>query len=159
MLYQTTIPAGCAEEQEFRSLIEQLSKMSGQRIEIEMQLSISTDSMELSAVLDNLADVLRDGKPTIIPVRANGHKKKKKADKAKTGAGVKPAPTRGPHVRSIKVNGSGEMISRFELDRRLAERVIEPGTELHSPKHGKMIVQQLESDQSLALFNELGEQL
>lgn len=156
MLYQTTIPAGCAEEQEFRSLLEQISKMSGQRIEIEVQLSIGTDSLELSTALDNLADVLRNGKPKITPERSNGHKKHKKQKAPKTD-GVKAEPTRGPHVRSIKVNGSDEMISRFELNRRLSERTILPGTELHSPKYGKIIVRvSAEDDSLLVVVNEDG---
>ena len=71
---------------------------------------------------------------------------------------MKKAPTRGPHVRSIKVNGSDEMISRFELNRRLLEHKIDPGTVLHSPKYGKMIVQNGGSDSvPLTLVNEQGE--
>lgn len=155
MLYQTTIPAGCAEEQEFRSLIEQLSRMSGQPIEMEVQLAIGTDSLELSTMLDNLVEALRNGKPKSTAVRSNGHKKHRKQKAAKA-EGVKPEPTRGPHVRSIKVNGSGEMISRFELDRRLREHEITIGTELHSPKHGTIKVALTSDGEALVLVNEAG---
>jgi len=159
MLYQIAIPTKCAEEQEVRSLIEQLSRMCGQRIEMEVQLSISTDSLELSTMLDDLAEVLRNGKPRNTHLRSNEHKKhrKQKTDKAN---GAKSEPTRGPHVRSIQVNGSGEMISRFELNRRLTDHSIEPGTELHSPKFGKIIVSvSAEDDSLLVVVNEDGKQV
>lgn len=55
-------------------------------------------------------------------------------------------------MRSIQIVGVEEKISRFELDKRLRENTIEVGTELHSPKHGKLKVQML--DNALVLINE-----
>lgn len=86
-------------------------------------------------------------------------RKKNKTKKVKAeNEGPKPEPTRGPHVRSIKIHGSGEMISRFELNKRLAEHMIDPGTELHSPKYGKIIVRNGGSEgEPLTVVNEAGE--
>lgn len=64
---------------------------------------------------------------------------------------------RGPHVRSIQIIATGEMISRFELDKRLRGQAIGDGTELHSPKHGKMIV--VRAGEDLILQNKDGELL
>jgi len=104
-------------------------------------------SVNLSAMLDQLRDAIDNGDAVIGVPKKKAKAKTKKNNVKQVDDGEKPEPTRGPHVRSIKVNGSGEMISRFELNKRLAEHAIEPGTDLHSPKYGKIRVT-FESDES-----------
>lgn len=161
MLYQTAIPAEAMDEQELLDLVKQLAKISGQEITIQKQIVIMTDSTDLSTILDTLADTMRDKCP-LVDVKKNGHKKpveKKFRKKNKsTEDGFKPAPTRGPHVKSIKIESTREMISRFELDKRLRERTIEPNTQLHSPKHGTMTVRNnVPAGEPYQLVNLIGE--
>lgn len=163
MIYKTEIPLEVVDEAELASLVNQLAKVAGQKIEMEKQIIISTDSSELSLMLDALGDAIKSGDAaTLSAAKRSTRKPKAETKKPKklkqAEGGEKREPTRGPHVRSIKVNGSGEMISRFELNRRLQEKAIEPGTELHSPKYGKIIVKVLpDADQTFVVVNELGE--
>jgi hypothetical protein len=137
MLYETPFPVGGIEEQELRALVEQLSKISGAKVELSMQITVSTDDVNLNCMFETLRDTIHDGRAKARPLK-KGRTPKMKIKKMV--GGVKPEPTRGPHVRSIKVNGSGEMISRFELNKRLAAHEIMPGTQLHSPKYGNVTV-------------------
>lgn len=151
MIYQTPIAFNDVDEQELCDLVNRLAKVSGQKIEIEKQIVISTDSTDLSSILDALAEAIQNGDAVIKSAKRNVKEKPKaKSQKPKTiEGGVKPEPTRGPHVRSIKVNGSGEMISRFELNKRLADHAIDIDTKLHSPKYGQMMVAAQTGDESL----------
>lgn len=73
MLYQTSIPIGAIDEDELQSLVNSLGKVWGQKVDMEKQIVISTDSSELSLVLDSMADTIRNGPP----VAAKVQKKKK----------------------------------------------------------------------------------
>lgn len=139
MKYETTIPAGNIDEVELTDLVKRLAKIAGASFEIDRQIMISTDDSFLLSMVLAFADTVRNGTVEVIqaPERSNGHKKRKVK---KAEATTKKEPSRGPHVRSIQVNGSGEMISRFELNRRLRERTIEPGVTLRSPKYGVLTV-------------------
>ena len=139
MLYQTSIPVGSIDEKELFALVNQLAKLAGHPIEIERQFVISTDSTDLSSILDSLVDAIKTG-ASVPAVRKNGHKKTRVKIHKQKAAGEKKEPTRGPHVRSITVISTKEKISRFELNRKLQEKSIEPGSELHSPKFGKIFV-------------------
>jgi len=147
MLYSISVPVEAVNEDEFLDLVHRLAKVYGQTVEIQKQITIWTGNEDLKSVLESLADATRNGGPTVDVAPRNGHKKQKKLGGGKRGRKPKPTedkgkrePTRGPHIRSIKIEGTGEMISRFELDKRLKERTIDPGTQLHSPKHGTITV-------------------
>ena len=149
--YQIAIPLICIDEDEFVDLLNRLAKVAGKPFEAEKQMVVSTDDAYLYSMFTSLTDAIRNQVPAADVVRKNGHAKTAKTRK-KLGGGkrskkqeaarqeVKHEPTRGPHVRSIKIESTGEMISRFELDKRLSERTIDPGSQLHSPKHGTMTV-------------------
>lgn len=141
MLYETSIPIGQIAENEIRELVSKLASVTGQKVEIEQHFVISTDSQDLSSMLDTLALAIQDGKPVISTQKnLGGRRSKKRKRKAEKQDGVKKEPTRGPHIRSIRIIRTGEMISRYELEKHLREHAIEPGTALHSPKHGNLVV-------------------
>ena len=169
LLHQTAISLGDIEEGELMELLRKLETVTRQAIQADKQIVISTDSPELSAMLNALADSIHKGETISTVTRKNGHgkpkpvveKKNQKKNKP-TEDGVKLEPTRGPHVRSIKISSTGEMISRYELNRRLDEYVIDIGTEVHSPKYGELIVTQKTRDdgaRSLVVVNEAGEEV
>jgi hypothetical protein len=85
-------------------------------------------------------------------------KRKKSTGSDLTITNVKKEPTRGPHVRSIELKGTGEMISRYELNTRLVHHFIAPGTKLHSPKYGEITVKNGGGeDEPYTVVNEKGE--
>lgn len=149
MIYRTEIPFADVDEQELCDLVNQLARVSGQKIEIEKQIVVSTDSLNLSSMLDQLRDAIDNGDAVLGVPKKKAKAKTKKNNVKQVEGGEKPEPTRGPHVRSIKVNGSGEMISRFELNKRLAEHTIMMDTKLHSPKYGQLMVAAQTGDESL----------
>ena len=158
MDYTTKFPTSIIDEPELEALVETLRKMTGKNILIEKLYVVTTDDINLSSMLDGLKDSLKETAVEPIKVKANGHKKVRKPRKMKAADdGFKPAPTRGPHVRSIRIVATGEMISRFELDKRLAVCSIIEGTKLHSPKHGTMTV--VLTSEGMVLHNEAGELL
>ncbi len=146
-------------------LVEQIARMKHADVEIEDMFVVTSDDPSLLAALDVL--FAPNGVMEKKAMKKETRKIKKRAKIIQDGwkgngqeSEPKPEPTRGPHVRLIKVNGTGEMISRFELNKRLAEHTIEPGTELHSPKHGKTVVKTTGNDEDpFVLTNEAGEQL
>lgn len=84
MKYQTVFPVGGVEEKTLRNLAEQLSSVSGQRIDIAMQIVVSTEDVDLSSMLDTLRDKIAAGKPVKITHRKNGHNKPKPANDGMT---------------------------------------------------------------------------
>ena len=141
MLYQTSYPVAAIDEQQIRDLVNQMSRISGQRIDIDTQIVVSTEDANLSAMLECLRDsIVENGPVAKVKPLKKGRTPKIKIKKL-VETGPKPEPTRGPHVRSIKIiDETGEMISCFELNKRLADHTIEPGCIVHSPKYGNLTV-------------------
>ena len=78
MLYQTRIIYDKLDEQEICDLVQHLAKFSVTEILIEKQLMISTDDINLSSMLDSLADAIRDRGPIVMPVHKKSKVKKSK---------------------------------------------------------------------------------
>ena len=76
MSYQTLISINAIDEDEFCDLVNRLAKVSGQSVEFEKQLVISTDSEDLHSILASLTDAIRSGEPAGDVVRKNGHAKR-----------------------------------------------------------------------------------
>lgn len=164
MNYTTTIPVGKIDEDELLGFVERLQKITGQTLIVEKQYAICTNDTTISAMLDGLKEIAEDAsrvsKVTVNVTKVKARSKLVKKAWKKNDEEPKPAPSRGPHVRSIQIDGTGEMISRFELDKRLTEKTIPVGTKLHSPKHGAMSVDLDPVDNATyVLVNEQGEQL
>src|SRR6185369_6781116 len=123
MLFQTSIPIRDTDENELRDLIQRLAKIAGSEFEIDRRLMVSTDSSFLSTLLESVADAISNGHAEQIAIKKPKAPKKQKSQKKNDG--VKHEPTRGPHVRSIKVIATAEMISRHELNKRLADHAIQ----------------------------------
>jgi hypothetical protein len=159
------IPAGLVDDDELDVLVKQIATMKCADAEIEKQFVVTNDSPSLLAALRalfgdhtvkaekrvkrNIERVQRRSKMVQDGWKGNGNGSKPEAVNE-----PKPAPTRGPHVRSIELD-DGEKISRFELNKRLSEKTIEPGTWMHSPKHGRIKVS-IQED-ALVLVNEAGD--
>lgn len=138
MRNQVLIPAGDVDDDQLDALVQQIAAMKCADAEIEKQYVVTSDSPALLAALRALFGDSAVAAETKQKRNAERIQKRSKiVSDAWQGNGKKPEPTRGPHVRSIKVNGGGEMISRFELNKRLAEKSIAEGTVLHSPKYGE----------------------
>lgn len=161
------VPLDAIDENDLVEFIGRIKVLTHADVRIQRQFVLTSDSPSVLSGLEFLFGEVMV-KPEYQNPKATGKdnaklkaKLEKRAKIIKAGwdksGEQKPAPTRGPHVRSIKVLETGEMISRFELDKRLREHTIEPGTQLHSPKHGTMTVK--DNADELFLVNEAGEQL
>lgn len=155
-MYSTNFDASKVDLHEIETLTKWLQGKTGQQVTVAQMIVVTTDSADISAGLDSFRDAMnvKIGKG----VNGNGHKKRGRKPKGMSqGGAVKKEPTRGPHVRSIEVFPGGEMISRFELNKRLVEKTIEAGTRLHSPKLGAIWVHKL--GENLIVRNTQGEQV
>lgn len=151
-MFSTSFMQGKIDIQELETLLNWLGQKTGATVQIETQIVVSTDSAEITNMLDALKNALANGE--LQPMKKMRKSRKQKVESIEP----KKAPTRGPHVRSIELKGSGEMISRFELDKRLEAHTITPGTALHSPKHGLLFVKNGGGEgQPYTLVNEQGE--
>lgn len=137
-MYSTNFDASKVDLKEIKTLTEWLQIKTGQPVHVAQMIVVTTDSADISAGLDSFRDAMnvKIGKGA----NGNGHKKRGRKPKSESQDGVKKEPTRGPGVRSIEVFPSGEMISRFELNKRLKEKTIAVHTRLHSPKLGDIFV-------------------
>jgi len=154
-MYSTNFDANKVDLKELETLTKWLQMKTGQPVHVAQMIVVTTDSADISAGLDSFRDAMnvQIGKGA----NGNGHKKRGRKPKEASQDGVKKEPTRGPHVRSIEVFPSGEMISRFELNKRLSEKTIAISTRLHSPKLGDIYV--FEMDGELIVRNQQGEQV
>jgi hypothetical protein len=170
--HPVVIPLDVIDEDELEEFISRIKAMTHADVKIQRQFVLTCDSPSVLSGLEYLFGEILGKSEYQNPItkkkigakqnkQISGIKQRAKIIKAGwTEGGLKPAPTRGPHVRSIRIESTGEMISRFELEKRLAEKSIARGTRLHSPKHGVVMVNESGTDQdSYFLINEQGEQL
>jgi hypothetical protein len=129
MLYQTTIPVGGVEEKELRSLAEQLSRISGQRIEMQLQFVISTESVELTTMLDALKETIVAGRVRKIS-RRNGHKPRMNRIKKEIEMGS----------RSMRNTATKEIVSTATLKKQVAAGQIEELTTFENSRGDQFVV-------------------
>ena len=116
MDYTTTIPVGKIDEDELLGFVERLQKITGQTLIIEKQYAICTNDLTISTMLDSLKEIAEDAtRVTKVAVNTTKIKARSKVVKRAWKKGSdepKPEPKRGPSVRSIKIEETGEMINR-----------------------------------------------
>lgn len=127
MEYTTNLPAGLISEQEIMALVTTLQKFTGRPILFEKVFSITTDDVNITTMLDALKDALQDAPAT---VKANGHKKTTKKQKAAAGLGP----------RSLKNVETGVIVSKVQLARDLAEEKIPAGVMFEDHKGQRWVV-------------------
>lgn len=107
-LCSQSLPASLISEPELRSIVETLQKLTSKSVIVENIISVTTNDVNLSAMLDTLKDALGE-RVSPVKVKANGHKRV--AGKQETKA---------VGSRSMLPVNSGEILSTRELKQRLA---------------------------------------
>jgi hypothetical protein len=115
-MYETLFPSELIEPKELQDVVGVLSDVTDQKAEVSAQTVVTTESLELSTLLDNLLEAMTQPKPV---------KTKTKSKSSAPAAGK----------RSIEVNGA--VISMQAFNKRLAAHEFTPGTIVKSPLHGK----------------------
>lgn len=154
-MYSTNFDASKVDLHEIETLTKWLQGKTGKAVNVAQMIVVTTDSADISAGLDSFRDAMnvQIGKGA----NGNGHKKRGPKPKGASQDGVKKEPTRGPHVRSIIVEDTGEKISRHELNKRLESKSIPLGAQLRSPKYGVITVKQKTSNGDYLVTNHLGD--
>ena len=118
-MYETVFPSELVNESELKDLVQIISEVTTQPFEIKSQIVVSTESVNLSSMLDDLRDAICK-KEEPKPSKA---KTKPKGNAAKAGK------------RSVEING--EVISSQAFNKRLVAHEFVPGTIVKSSIHGK----------------------
>lgn len=150
-----TIQPGLVDFIDLETLATHIATVKGSVCTVQQQFIVTSPDPAVLAAIGTLFQ----------PVPENAAKREKKIRKRSKvvreswkkdgGETPKPPPSRGPHVRTIEVMATGAKISRYDLDKQLADRAVEVGAQYHSPKHGTMTVSL--QDGALVLKNEQGE--
>ncbi len=132
-MYQTIIPVANIEETKLRSLVEDLSQASGQKIELEARYILSTPDPKVSSMLDCLASVVKNhgqGKTPVSdeekPVKHAGGRPKKNGS----------AKVHRVGKRSVSLT-DGRVISLQAFNKGLKKGEYPPGTIVQSSLHGR----------------------
>ena len=120
MQYTTNFPAELISEAELETLVATLQKATGKAVEITKVLVVTTEDINMTAMLDGLKDSL-SGPIAIAPKRTAGPRKTRKAKKAKKAASAQPSEMTA-HQR--KIEETGEILSVRELKRRIKDSFI-----------------------------------
>jgi len=133
--YQTQIPAGLIDEAELSDLVGRLAKHLGAEASIEKVYIVRVDDVEVSGMIETLADrLISNGKSKTVEGAARKGKKK----------GKRNVPTEkqklGKH--SYVFDESGETISAQALNKRIAAHEVARGTRLENGRGEKFEIVQ-----------------
>jgi hypothetical protein len=114
---------------ELETLVTWLSKKTGKAITVESLIVVSTDSAEVSNMLDSLRDAMKNGKTAAV----------QKVKRSKPAKPAKPANT-DMGAASRLIEETGEVVSLRELKRRMALGEIKDQTVVINKRQERFVV-------------------
>lgn len=126
-------------------LCEGLSRHTGAKIEIGTQVVVSTTCIPAFFALKDLLEKVKPAQAAPAQEPAEAGEARRESGKLYPEDFKPPSPDgrkkpRGKWVQIWDVVGTGEKISKAELERRLVEHEFKPGQRLHHPRQGYMVV-------------------
>lgn len=128
-MYQTAFIPGRVDVHELETLVTWLSKKTGKAITVESLIVVSTDSAEVSNMLDSLRDAMKNGKTAAV----------QKVKRSKPAKPAKPANT-DMGAASRLIEETGEVVSLRELKRRMALGEIKDQTVVINKRQERFVV-------------------
>jgi len=128
-VYQTAFNSSRVDAREMGTLVEWLQKKTGATVTVESVILVSTDSVEISNMLDALRNSMKNGKK---PAATNGKAKSQKQ------SGNDSTKTMGRGSRRIEA--TCEILSLVELKKRIADGAIPDQALVTNYKNERFVV-------------------
>lgn len=128
-MYQTIIPAGRAKEDLVLALVAGIQELTGAKVEMEYMLLLSTDDVEVSAILFALKEKLL-GKNGRNGAKAVKTSKASKAKKVQTEMGR----------ASRRIVDTGEILSLVELKKMMSDGQVMDGVVVENNRGERFVV-------------------
>ncbi len=154
MFNKVLIPGTQVGNADLGALVSQIAKLKDAEASVEIQFVVTSNS---AAVLGALRALFGDATVAAETKAKRNADRVQKRSKLVSDAWqgndnghkveLKPGPER--QIRSIEIKSgpeAGQRISRRALNERLAEKTIEEGTQLHSPKYGDITVTSVDGE-------------
>ena len=125
-MYQTAFNSNRVDAREMGTLVEWLQKKTGAQVTVEAVILVSTDSVEISNMLDALRNSMKNGNK---PAATNGKTKSPKQSRAVAMGRA-----------SRRIEDTGEILSLRELKKRIADGTIADQTVVTNVKNERFVV-------------------
>lgn len=129
-MYQTSFSPGSVDVRELETMAQWLRTKTGKEVRVEQVIMVTTDSMDVSAMMDSLHDAVSNGKNG-KPIKAG-----KRGRQPKT-AEQEPEKM-GP--RFLRIESSGEILSKQAFNKRLSAGEVEELTNIVDAKGEQWVV-------------------